>query len=130
MKFIQGDACALPADLGQFGMVLAANLLCRLPKPRLFLDRLASLVVPGGYVVMPSPYTWLEEFTPKSEWIGGYYASDGSAVSTFSALQGMLGTHFDLVHDKNMPFFIRETARKNQWSVAHLTVWRRKLDSA
>jgi len=66
VKFIQGDACALPADLGQFGMVLAANLLCRLPKPRLFLDRLASLVVPGGYVVMPSPYTWLEEFTPKS----------------------------------------------------------------
>ena len=33
---------------------------------------------------------------------------------------------FDLVHEENMPFVIRETRRKHQFTVAHATVWRRK----
>ena len=32
---------------------------------------------------MPSPYTWLEAYTPKSEWIGGYMDSTGKAVTSF-----------------------------------------------
>ncbi len=40
----QGDACDLPAKLPQFDAVLAANLVCRLPEPLKFLDRLPSLV--------------------------------------------------------------------------------------
>ena len=65
LSFYQGDACNLPSDLGQFGCVLAANLVCRLPNPYQFLDRLPSLVAPGGVLVITSPYSWLEEFTPK-----------------------------------------------------------------
>ena len=65
MAFEQGDACSLRSDIGQFGCVLGANLLCRLPAPLDFLDRLPHLVVPGGIVVLTSPYTWLEEYTPK-----------------------------------------------------------------
>jgi SAM-dependent methyltransferase len=60
-----GDACNLPSDLGQFGCILAANLICRLPNPYKFLDRLPSLVAPGGIVVFTCPFSWLEEFTPK-----------------------------------------------------------------
>jgi putative 4-mercaptohistidine N1-methyltranferase len=63
--FEVGDACALRKDLGQFGMVLAANLICRLPDPKLFLHRLNELVLPGGIVVITSPYTWLDDYTPK-----------------------------------------------------------------
>ena len=63
--FQQGDACDLPVDLGKFGCVLAANLICRLHTPLDFLNRLADLVIPGGIVVITSPYTFLEEFTPK-----------------------------------------------------------------
>lgn len=40
----QGDACHLEESLGQFDVVLAANLLCRLPEPVLFITRLKSLV--------------------------------------------------------------------------------------
>jgi hypothetical protein len=40
----KGDACALPANLPKCDAVLAANLLCRLPDPMLFIDRLPSLV--------------------------------------------------------------------------------------
>ena len=67
-QFIQGDACNLPtvATLGgQFGCILAANLICRLHSPYSFLDRLAGLVAPGGVLVITSPYTWLEQFTQK-----------------------------------------------------------------
>ena len=68
MSFQQGDACNLPSDLGQFGCVLAANLVCRLPNPYKFLDRLPSLVAPGGILVITGPYTWLEQFTPKVQY--------------------------------------------------------------
>ena len=43
-EFMQGDACNLPEDLGPADAVLAANLLCRLPEPRKFLQRLPTLV--------------------------------------------------------------------------------------
>jgi len=62
---MQGDACNLPLDLGQFGCVLAANLIDRLRTPQNFLNRLGTLVAPGGILVITSPYTFLEEFTPK-----------------------------------------------------------------
>ena len=44
VDFRCGDAMALSEDLGDFDVVLAANLLCRLPDPRVFLARLPSLV--------------------------------------------------------------------------------------
>ena len=56
-SFYQGDACNISPELGQFEVVMAANLLCRLPYPRKFLQRLKSLILPGGYLVMPSPYS-------------------------------------------------------------------------
>ncbi|MFM8459242.1 MAG: methyltransferase domain-containing protein, partial [Chthoniobacterales bacterium] len=44
VAFEVGDAMALREDLASFDIVLAANLLCRLPDPRKFLARLPSLV--------------------------------------------------------------------------------------
>lgn len=64
-SFEQGDACDLRHDLGSFGCVLAANLICRLHSPFDFLRRLIDLVAPGGVLVITSPYTWLEDFTDK-----------------------------------------------------------------
>lgn len=62
----------------------------------------------------------------QSKWLGGYKSATGKDVYGFQTLQSELGQHFDLIEDLNMPFFIRETARKNQWTVSHATVWRRK----
>ena len=55
----------LEEDLGSFDLVHAANLLCRLPNPQAFLDRLNELVAPGGQLLLTTPFTWLEDFTPK-----------------------------------------------------------------
>ncbi|KAH9509096.1 hypothetical protein Btru_049012 [Bulinus truncatus] len=127
VKFEQGDACNLPSSLGSFGLVLAANLICRLHHPKDFLARLTTLLPePGSILVITAPYTWLKEFSDKSLWLGGYKTDSGECVTGFQTLLKELGPHFDLVEEVNMPFFIRETSRKNQWTVSHATVWRRK----
>ena len=66
-------------------------------------------------------------FYIQSTWLGGYQDGEGKQVFGFDTLKKTLGPHFDLLEDVNMPFFIRETAHKNQWSVAHATVWRKKV---
>lgn len=125
-KFIQGDACNLSSDLGQFSCVVAANLICRLPNPYKFLERLPHLVAPGGLLVLTTPCTWLTQFTPKKYWLGGHYDQNGKPVTTFETLKRILGPNFILIEEKNMRFFIRETARKNQWVVTQATIWRRR----
>lgn len=61
-------------SMGSFDVVLMANLLCRLPTPKTCLARLGgpnALVQPGGHVVLTSPFSWLEQFTDKENWMGG-----------------------------------------------------------
>jgi hypothetical protein len=70
----------------------------------------------GGQLVITSPYTWLEEFTPRANWLSP--ALDG--------LRTALAPHFDLVSTRDLPFLIREHARKFQWSVAQATTWIRR----
>lgn len=115
--FEQGDAMDLRGDLGTFDRVLAANLICRLPEPQKFLERLPSLVNAGGEVVLATPCTWLAEFTPPGNWPRG---------NTLGWLKKKLGGNFDLLEEINEPFLIRETARKFQWTVALVTKWKRR----
>jgi putative 4-mercaptohistidine N1-methyltranferase len=124
VQFERGDAMDLRADLGTFDAVLLANLIDRLRDPSRCLKRLPSLVRPDGQLVIASPYTWLEEFTPRENWLGGV-RRDGNAVTTRQGLQSILGDHFELLKSVDLPFLIREHRRKYQWSVAEATVWRR-----
>lgn len=121
VRFEQGDAMNLRADLGAFDIVHAANLLCRLSEPQRLLERLSDLVKPGGQLLLTTPCTWLEEFTPRGNWPQG---------STLEWLKSKLEPHFDLTKTCDMPFLIREHARKYQWSVALGMRWRRHVGSA
>lgn len=121
VKFEVGDAMGLRSDLGTFDVVLAANLLCRLPDPRVFLARAAQLVKPGGQLLLTTPFTWLGEFTPREKWIGGTAEKESA-----DALSRLLEPDFELKSSKEIPFLIREHARKYQWSVAWGTRWVRK----
>ncbi len=123
-RFVHGDATALPDDLGTFEIVLACNLLCRLPRPRKLLERFPSLVCPGGRLLLTSPYTWMTEYTPREEWLGGY-VQEGRAVVSLETLRSVLEPSFTLLRRTDMPFMIREHQRKFQWSVAEATLWKR-----
>ena len=125
VTFEQGDAQALRAELGQFDVVLMANLVDRLRDPSQCLGALPFLVRTGGQLILTTPCTWLDEYTPRSHWLGGF-KQDGRPVRTLATLQAVLDAHFTLARTLDMPFVIREHARKFQWSVAQATVWIRR----
>jgi putative 4-mercaptohistidine N1-methyltranferase len=128
-SFEVGDAMALRLDLGAFDLVLAANLIDRIRSPKLLLGSFRNLIRPDGFLILASPYTWLEEFTPKSEWLGGTYSKDGQRIDTLEEIVHALGSDFTLQRTTDLPFLIREHERKYQWSVAQATVWRRKAQA-
>lgn len=119
VRFEQGDAQAIRDDIGQFDLVIACNLICRLPEPMRLLRRLPELVKPGGQLFITTPFTWLEEYTPSANWLG-----DG-AQDSFAGLRRALEPAFDLDSRWDMPFLIREHARKFQYSVAQASRWHR-----
>lgn len=126
LQFEQGDAHALRPDLGVFEVVLAANLLCRLARPALFIERLAGLVSTGGQLIITTPNTWLESFTARDYWIG----ATPETGEPLEALEALLRPAFRLDRVWDMPFLIREHARKYQWSVAQASRWIRHSDPA
>ena len=123
VHFLVGDAMNLPDDLGSFDLVLAANLICRLTEPSLFLRRLPQLVNPGGQLLITTPFTWLAEFTPRSNWLGGR-KEDG--IRAFEALKEILDGDFELQLTKDLPFLIREHERKFQYGIALGCRWMRR----
>ena len=117
IRFEQGDAMNLRADLADFDLVHAANLLCRLTDPRLLLTRLPQLVRPGGLLIITTPCTWLEDFTPSIHWPTG---------TTLEWLHEHLDQYFMLEERKDLPFLIREHSRKYQHTIAEGTRWKRR----
>jgi putative 4-mercaptohistidine N1-methyltranferase len=120
IHFERGDACDLRADLGTFDLILMANLIDRLPDPARCLARLPELISPGGWLIITSPYTWLEEYTPREKWL------DVGGRGTLAGLKEKLEPAFAFRHVLDLPFLIREHRRKYQWSIAEASVWQRE----
>lgn len=126
VTFWQGDACNLKEVHRDYDLVVAANLIDRLYDPRKFLADISKRIVPGGVLVITSPYTWLKEHTPRSQWLGGF-KRDGERYTTLDALHELLAPDFvPLGIPRDLPFVIRETARKFQHSVAQVSCWERR----
>ncbi|MHB8521911.1 MAG: putative 4-mercaptohistidine N1-methyltransferase [Limisphaerales bacterium] len=123
--FEEGDAMNLRGDLGTFDLVLMANLIDRLREPRRCLAQMPRLVKPGGQLIVTSPYTWLTDYTPREHWLGGF-EREGRPVKTLDTLKEILAPDFQFIARRDLPFVIREHARKFQWSVAEASVWIRK----
>ena len=123
--FTQGDACNLKPKYNNYDLVFAGNLIDRLNDPAKFLGMIHERLRPGGLLVLTSPYTWLEEYTPTDKWLGGI-RENGEVLDTHTGLRRLLSQHFEEVQAPvDVPFVIRETARKYQHSVAQCTVWRK-----
>ena len=126
VEFWQGDACNLKEHFKAYDLIMATNLIDRLYEPHLFLKSVHERINDKGYLVLTSPYTWLEEYTAKEFWIGGYEDENGNQVSTIDGLQEMLKEHFELVATEDVPFVIRETPRKYQHTISQMSVWKKK----
>lgn len=114
-------------DVGTFDVIHASNLLCRLPSPRTFLLSVPSFLNIDGILVLISPYSWLEEYTPVNEWIGATYVNQREPIDSFDELKQFLVTHcgLKLIHQENIPFLIREHERKFQYGVSDATIWKK-----
>ena len=119
VHFEVGDAMNLRPHLGAFDLVHAANLLCRLPNPRAFLDKLPELVRLGGQLVLATPCSWMSEFTPEAE-------QPSADETTLDFLHRHLDEAFEFVSVQELPFAIREHSRKLQLSTSQTSLWRRR----
>ncbi|KLV01272.1 SAM-dependent methyltransferase [Photobacterium aphoticum] len=123
--FAQGDACNLKPQFTDYDLVYASNLIDRLADPKQFLTTIHQRINSGGYLVIASPYTWLEEYTAKQHWLGGIKVN-GENFTTLDGLTETLIPHFELIAVKEIPFVIRETKRKFQHTVSEMTIWRKR----
>jgi len=126
-EFYQADACNMKPAYKGYDLLFAGNLIDRLYDPIQFLQEIHTRINQGGILIIASPYTWLEEHTEKSKWVGGYL-KDGKPVSTFEGLKNILLKEFNLVTEKpfKKEFITRETQHKFQHSLSEFTVWERK----
>jgi 5-histidylcysteine sulfoxide synthase/putative 4-mercaptohistidine N1-methyltranferase len=126
VSFKVGDAMCLPPDIGTFDAVLLANVIDRLPVPSSCLGRMGGsrgVVAPNGLLFVISPSSWNQAFTPKELWLGGYNNSEGKRVTSLDGLHQVLDPHFNLLSQQDMPFVLREHARKYEYIVANVSVW-------
>ena len=119
VEFQVGDALDLAALPDQtFQVISAINLIDRLPRPRQFLNQLPRLLAPGGQLLLASPFTWLEEYTPSREWLPS------------TEVPVLLRPHFRLARHGDLPFLIREHRRKYQLVVAEVFTFVRRPETA
>jgi SAM-dependent methyltransferase len=110
--FRVGDALDAGAGLRPpFEVVTAVNLICRLRDPRRFLAQLPGLVARGGQLVIGSPHTWLEQYTPPDKWLRP------------REMTALLRPWFRLVRQCDLPFLIREHRRKYQLVISQISVF-------
>ncbi len=125
VAFWQADACNLKPHFRGYDLIFAGNLIDRLYDPAKFLSDLHKRLNEGGLLVLTSPYTWLEEFTPKEKWLGGF-KKDGEDFTTLDGLKMHLQPNFKLLHTRDIPFVIKETARKHQHTIAQMSLWEKR----
>jgi len=125
VDFFQADACNLKAHFSGYDFILAANLIDRLHHPKDFLAEIHTRLTLGGILMLSSPYTWLEEHTAHSEWLGGF-KKDGENLNTLDGITELLQEHFEMLAEpQEVAFVIRETVRKYQHTLSQVTLWKR-----
>lgn len=126
VDFMQGDACNLKDIYTGYDTIFCSNLIDRLYYPQKFLDDMPKRVNIGGLLVILSPYTWLEAYTPKENWLGGYL-EDNKEVKTLDTLKANLNDEFELLDAIDVPFMIKETNRKYQHTISQMSIWEKVI---
>lgn len=133
VNFFTGDACRISemnkaGTLKTYDGVVMSNLLCRLPDPMMCLDGLSSVVNPKGIVLLVTPFSWLTEFTPRGNWLGGFYDPvTKKPIRSKDILRGILEERgFEKIHEEQVPVLIREHQRKYQYIISEATGWQKR----
>ena len=127
VHFAQGDACNLKPQFTGYDLIFMGNLLDRVYSPKKVLNDVTARLNAGGLLVIASPFTWLEEYTERSEWLGGYKDENGETLTSTEALEATLKESFERVGTPTeIPFVIRETKRKFQHTLSEFNVFKKR----
>jgi 5-histidylcysteine sulfoxide synthase/putative 4-mercaptohistidine N1-methyltranferase len=130
VSFSWMDAHALPEE--KYDLICGFNLIDRLQSPQEFLESIKARLTPGGVLVLSSPYTWLEEFTPKTKWLGGFKYGDNDALSTYNGMKEVLeAAGLKEVKEPEDVWFRIDTfasGSKSQQTQAQMTFWRNNVE--
>ncbi len=125
VSFAVADACNLAENYSGYDLIFAGNLIDRLRDPKTFLASIHNHLAVNGVLVISSPYTLMEKYTPRENWIGGYYENH-QPMTVLDGMRSILEPHFELMQEPiDLPFVIRETQRKFQHTIAEATAWQR-----
>lgn len=125
VNFFQGDACALDKDHTNFDMIIAINLLDRLHTPIKFLEDIANRLNKDGIFVVASPFTWMEEYVKKENWLGGKIEND-KAIYSIDTIKKILEKDFTLLDEPfEVEFVIQEHIRKYQHTFSVFSIWKK-----
>ena len=125
VRFYQADACNLKDIFKDYDLIIATNLIDRLYDPELFLNDIHHRLNDNGLFVLTSPYTWQTTYTKKNKWLGGYKNKDGKDIKTFETIKQILQNGFKLIDQADVPFVIKETNRKYQYTFSHMSIWKK-----
>ncbi len=126
ITFYQGDAQNLDDSLDNFDLIFCSNLIDRLENPKAFLKNIQSKLSNNGLLVILSPYTWLEEYTPKDNWLGGFQ-DEQKKVYTLCGLKKEL-LSLELIDRIDVEFILKETKRKFQHTISEMSIWAKPLE--
>ncbi|MGF1452073.1 MAG: methyltransferase domain-containing protein [Opitutales bacterium] len=120
VEFSVADALDHIQEVDPVDLVLALNLICRLPDMRPFLRSMETAIHPDGLLVIASPYTFSEAHSPSESWLR--LDEQGSGTGDIAAL---LGGKFDLCACQSITFPFQDYPRRVHLSTSEVTVWRR-----
>ncbi|KAJ9513718.1 hypothetical protein QJQ45_015472 [Haematococcus lacustris] len=125
--FVTGDACNLPDSYhGMFDLVLAANLMDRVPDPQRVLQQARAALAPGGILLLTSPFSWDEEYTERVNWLGGAYKDGAPLRSQDHLVQLLTSMDFELLAaEPCCPLIIPDHIRKFQLLLTHKMLFKR-----
>ena len=110
VEFVCGDAAALPLPPACADTIVAANLLDRLPRPEVFLERADRALRPGGRLILSLPFTWREAGTDRDRWIGNAEHSGREAL-----LMWFEDHDYEVEEVDDLGLLIRNHCRAFEW---------------
>jgi SAM-dependent methyltransferase len=118
IEFREADVLDLPADLGEFDLVVTEKVPECLPDLPRFLAQLPRLVAPGGYFLHVSSYRWSDQFTPREKQLG-------TPAQAPAQLDVLLGPAFARRDRFNSTFLLECNAAWFSFGIAEALLWQR-----
>ncbi len=126
VSFHQGDAGNLKPQFDNYDLIFMGNLVDRLANPAEVIREVIKRVNLGGLLIVASPFTWLEEYTPRENWLGGYKDATGETLTSTQALIEVLANLAVPIGEScEIPFVITETSRKHQYTFSEFNAFQR-----